>query len=239
MTHRTFDEMWPGGPKFLKSGAFPIGTDSVLLADFAGRSSHRRICDLGCGSGILSVMLLGSDARRTAVGIELLPEAAKTARENAEANGMAERFSVITGDLRAHRELAPAGGFDLTISNPPYFQTGSGASAATPERAAARSEGECTLEDVCTAAAYLTRWGGDFAMVHKPERLSEAMCALSAAGLEPKRLRFVHSRAGAAPSLFLIECRRGGHPGLKIEPPLIMTDGSGCDSDEVRRIYRR
>jgi len=37
----------------------------------------------------------------------------------------------------------------------------------------------------------------------------------------------------------LIEARRGGKPGLVIEPPLIMTDDNGAESEEIRRIYRR
>lgn len=70
---------------------------------------------------------------------------------------------------------------------------------------AARAETHCTLEDVCTAAAYLLRWGGSFCLVHKPERLADLLEALRAAALEPKRLRFVCSGAEDAPSLVLAE----------------------------------
>lgn len=76
-------------------------------------------------------------------------------------------------------------------------------------------------------------------MVHKPERLSEVMCCMSRVGLEPKRLRLVSPREGTAPNLILIEGKRGGKPGLKIEPPLILTDTNGGESAEVKRIYHR
>ena len=91
---------------------------------------------------------------------------------------------------------------------------------------------------ICAAAAWLLRTGGSFSLVHKPERLSEAFCTMSARGIEPKRLRTVHSRYDAAPSLVLIEGRRGGRPGLKIEKPLILTE-NGEESAEFRRIYHR
>ena len=103
----------------------------------------------------------------------------------------------------------------------------------------AREELTCTLSDMIEAARYLTRWGGRFCLVHKPERLSEVLCALSAGGLEPKRLRLVQNKPDAAPSLFLLECRRGARPSLVIEPPLILTDGNGGESDEIIRIYHR
>jgi tRNA1Val (adenine37-N6)-methyltransferase len=62
---------------------------------------------------------------------------------------------------------------------------------------------------------------------------------MSGAGLEPKRLREVCPRPGAAPSLILAEGLRGGKPGLVIEPPLTLRDEKGEESAEVRRIYRR
>ena len=54
-----YDDLWPGGPRFARSGAgFALGTDSVLLADFAAQRRARRIADLGCGAGVLTVLLL-------------------------------------------------------------------------------------------------------------------------------------------------------------------------------------
>ena len=49
MTQPEYDDLWPGGPRFVRSGAgFALGTDSVLLADFAAQRRARRIADLGC-----------------------------------------------------------------------------------------------------------------------------------------------------------------------------------------------
>ncbi|MBR0354726.1 MAG: hypothetical protein IJK35_05100, partial [Oscillospiraceae bacterium] len=64
-------------------------------------------------------------------------------------------------------------------------------------------------------------------------------CALTAHGLEPKRLRLVCHRADSAPSLALLEARRGGRPGLRIEPMLVLTDLDGGESAEYKRIYHR
>ena len=102
-----------------------------------------------------------------------------------------------------------------------------------------RSSRACAMQDICTAMAYLTRWGGSAALVHRPERLSELLCTLTAAGLEPKRLRTVAYKADAAPNLVLVEARRGGKPGLTVSPPLALCTPDGADSDEIRRIYHR
>ena len=219
-----FESLWPGGPVFRQAAHFRLGTDTVLLADFVKAEGRRHGIDLGCASGALMLLLLARAPRLRMTGIELAAEAAERARENMAANGLEGRSEIITGDLRAHRAL---------------FAAGSGLVSADPERAAARGELTCTLADICEAASFLCRTGGSVCLVHKPERLSELFCALTAAGIEPKRLRLVCPRPAAAPSLVLVEGRRGGHPGLVIEPPLLLRDTDGAESAELRRIYRR
>ena len=67
------------------------------------------------------------------------------------------------------------------------------------------------------AAAWLLRQGGRFFLVHRAERLCDLLCTLRASGLEPKRLRLVRSTSGKT-RLVLLEARRGGRPGLTVEP---------------------
>ena len=59
------------------------------------------------------------------------------------------------------------------------------------------------------------------------------------AALEPKRLRFVCSKPGAAPSLVLAEGCRGGRPGLTVEPPLLLRQADGSPTAELDAIYFR
>ena len=235
---QSYDELWPG-TRFVRGGSgFPLGTDAVLLADFAARGTVRRFANLGCGAGVILVLLAQAFPRAEGFGIEIQPEAADTARENAALNGVADRCEIRCGDLREVSDLPEAGAFDLVAANPPYFPVGSGYSAPEGSRRAAREERFCTLDDLCRAAARLTRWGGRFCVVHRPERLSELFVTLTRHGLEPKRLRTVCRTAEDAPALVLVEAQRGAKPGLTIERPLALYDADGADSDESRRIYR-
>lgn len=234
-----FDELWPGGPKFKQTPeAFPLGTDSVLLADFVNTARAKRILDLGCGAGVLTVLLAEKAPGAVIHGIDILPDSAAICRENLTANGL-DPSNIRTGDIREHRTLYDAGSFDLVVSNPPYFAAGSGYSAPNDTRAAARDERNCTLDNLCQAAGYLLKWGGLFALVHRPERLSALFCTLTQYGLEPKRLRMVQYRPESAPNLVLVEARRGGKSGLTVEAPLILSGIDGADSPEVQRIYHR
>ena len=185
------------------------------------------------------LLLLTRAPTLTMTGLEIVPEAAETARENLVLNHLSERSQIITGDIRGHRGLFAAGSFDLLVCNPPYFPPGSGALPGDQDRAAARTELLCSLEEICAAAGYLLKTGGRAFFVHRPERLAELFSRMAGAGIEPKRLRLVCKNAGSAPSLVLTEGRRGGRPGLVIEPALYLQNPDGSESAEYRRIYHR
>lgn len=234
-----YDEFWRGGPVFIHGKGFSIGTDAVMLYAFCKKIRAKKVCDLGCGSGVIGLLLAHQNPNVTVTGVEIQASSAETAAKNAELNSLSHRFSVINGDLREHRSILPAGGFDLVVMNPPYYPTGSGKTADIAEKAIARDERMCTLEDGCRAAAYAVKWGGRFCMVHKPERMAEVIYTMHNAGLEPKRIRFVHHSPSSPPNLVLIEAIRGGKPGITIEAPLVLTDGNGNDTPEIIDIYHR
>lgn len=235
-----FDELWRGGPRFTQTqDCFRLSTDSVLLADFANVGHARTCLDLGSGAGVLTMLLAAKAPTAEITGVEIQKDYADLSLLNIGENDLGGRVRIINADLREYRELFGAESFDLVVSNPPYFPENSGHTSPAEHRATARDERSCTLRDVCTAAHWALRWGGSFCLVHRPERLSEIFCTMTEAGIEPKRLRMVSFSAEKAPSLVLVEGRRGGNRGLAVERPLILTDADGGDSEEIRKIYHR
>jgi len=234
-----FEILWENGPRFYQAEHFKLGTDTVLLANFAGRCNAKKGIDLGCASGALGLLLLWNDPRLHMTGLEIVEDACRLAEKNMLENGLEERSRIVMGDIRRHRDYFPHAAFELVLANPPYFPYGSGAVSPDPQRAAARGEMLCTLEDICAAAAYLCKSGGSVCLVHKPERLSELFGCMTKQGIEPKRLRMVCHNASSAPNLVLVEGRRGGKPGLKVEPQLVLRNPDGSETEEIKSIYHR
>ena len=234
------DTLWPGGPRFIqRPPVFKLGTDAVLLAHFTNATRAARAVDLGAGTGVLAVLLANREPGLVVDCVDILPEAAELTAENVELNGLAGRIRSQQADIRDLKNVLKAGAYDLAVANPPYFPAGGGKRAKGDAIADARDEALCTIDDLCNAAAYLLRWGGRFSLVHRPERLGEVFVAMHRHDIEPKRLRTVTLTAAQAPNLILAEGRRGGNPGLIIEPPLILQDPTGGDSTEIKEIYRR
>ena len=212
------------------SGGFPLSTDSMVLADFGKLPKNASVLDLGSGCATLGLLLCARDPGCTVTGIELCENAHAAAVENIRRNRLGERLHSICGDLR-RIPIAP-GSWRGCVSNPPYFSGGERHSR-NPD---ARREDTCPPDALFAAAAKALCFGGDFFLVHKPEKLAQLCYEAAAHGLEPKRLRLVRHRPDAPVSLILLSCRKGGKPGLQLED-LNLFHSDGTPTADYKRIY--
>ena len=58
--------------------------------------------------------------------------------------------------------------------------------------------------------------------VYRPDRLTDLICAMREAKLEPKRATLVHADTESEPSMVLVEGRSGGGAGMLVTRPLII-----------------
>ena len=209
---------------------FPLSTDSMVLADFVRLPKNAAVLDLGSGCGTLGLLLCAREDSCTVTGIELDEIAHAAALENTRRNGLAQRLHSICGDLR--RIPIASGSFRVCVSNPPYFSGGERHSR-NPD---ARREDTCPPDALFAAASRSLCFGGDFFLVHKPEKLAQLCFEAAAHGLEPKRLRLVRHRPGSPVSLILLSCRKGGKPGLQMEE-LTLFHSDGTPTEDYKRIY--
>lgn len=216
----------------LCEGSFPLSTDSMCLAHFVRLPRQARVLDLGSGCGTLGLLLCSRDGNCTVTGLELSEHAHLEALENIRRNSLDRRMESICRDLRNISGFAATGSFDLCISNPPYF-TGGPASKAAP---LARRDDCCSIPELMASAAYALKYGGDFYLVHKPERLAELISAASANKLEAKRLCLVRHRKGSPAALVLLAFRKGAKSGLTLEE-WALHHANGTPTEIYKNIY--
>lgn len=203
----------------ISPGSFPLSTDTMALAGFVKLPRKARVLDLGSGCGSIGLLLCADWADCAVTGIEVDENAHAAAVHNIETNLLTARLNSICGDVNNICNLVPAGSFHCCVSNPPYFSSGP-QSQSLP---LARRDDGCTMDTLFQAAQWALKYGGDFFIVHRPERLAELCACAAAHKLEPKRLCLLRHKEDGPVSLILLQCRKGGKPGLLWEEAALFT----------------
>jgi tRNA1Val (adenine37-N6)-methyltransferase len=219
-----------------------FSVDDVVTAwrGTAARPDARRVLDLGCGIGsvgLTALWQLPDDA--TLVGVEAQAISADLARRTVALNGLADRVTVVHGDLR-DPEVVPAaarppGGFDLITGSPPYIPETDGIVPAHPQKAGARFELRGSVFDYAAAAARWLAPDGRFSFVMlaadpRTERAPEQ------AGLVVVERLDVTFRAGRPPHIAVLTCARADDPAARaprVTRSLTIRDEDGRETPEL------
>src|ERR1044071_2224500 len=230
----TMDALFNGRLTLYQSRpGYRFSLDALLLADFATIRSGDRVVDLGTGNGVVPLVLADLHPTIRVTGVELQRSLLERARRNVAANQLESRVEIIAGDVRRWGKIAAPASFDAAVCNPPYRRAGSGRLNPDAERQLARHEVSGGLQEFLAAAAFLLRAKGRMALVYPALRAVDLLAGMRHAGIEPKRLRLVHSFATAPASLLLAEGVKGGRGGLEVVGPLAIYRQGKEYSEEV------
>jgi len=215
---------------------YRFSLDPVILCDFALPATGQ-IIDLGCGCGIIPLLMARLNPASRLIGVELQGEMAELSRRNVELNGLVDRIAIVESDVHALAGKIPANSMDLVLANPPYRRRGEGKISPRAGRDLARHESSATLADFVAVAKRLVKTGGRICFIHHPERLAELMAVALASKLAPRRLRMVHGDVSAPARMFMIELLKGSRAALQVLPPLLIYGADGGYTDEMLGIY--
>lgn len=226
---------------FLKQdpNLFCFGTDAVLLANFSAKfiKPENTVIDLGCGNGIIPVLLTAKCKSDNIYGLELNPRCVKLANENIVLNNLQDRVRVFKGDIKSPPNELSSLSFDIVISNPPYIQYKDGVKNKNDHIASAKHEVFCTLKDVINCADKMLKFGGVFAMIHRTQRLSEVVSLMREYRIEPKEMIMIHPNKNKKSNLFLIKGMKGAGVWCDVLPPIYVYGEDGKYTKQLKEFY--
>jgi tRNA1Val (adenine37-N6)-methyltransferase len=216
---------------------YRFSIDAVLLSAFVRIKDGERVVDLGTGCGIIALIINHWHAPDVVYGVEIQPELARLARRNVRENSVDRTVRIVEADMTSPMLLRTIKAVDVVVCNPPYRRVGSGRINPDDQRAAARHEIHITLDKLLQTAKQMLRTAGRFVIIYPASRLSDLMASMRAHGIEPKQLRFVHSRRGDPARLVLAAGTRNARSGLQVDPPLYIYKKAGLYTGEVAAYF--
>lgn len=232
------DELQRNGYRIIQNPErFCFGMDAVLLSGFARAKKQERCLDLGCGNGIIPILMEAKTEGKHFTGLEIQPESADMAKRSVALNGLQDRIDIVEGDIKDASKIFGASSFHVVTTNPPYMTAQHGLTNLYEAKTIARHEVLCNLKDIIRESARLLMPGGRFYMVHRPFRLAEIISLMVQYRMEPKRMRLVYPYVDREPNMVLIEGLRGGKRRMTVEKPLIVYKEPGKYTDEIYDVY--
>jgi tRNA1Val (adenine37-N6)-methyltransferase len=238
MEEETADGILHGSLRiFQKKKGYRFSLDAILLSHFVLLKPKTSNIDLGCGSGIIMLILAGRFPHTIWTGVEIQEGLAALAQKNIQANGLEGRIKILCNDARTIKKILPANSFDSVIFNPPYRKLNSGRVNPLLEKAIARHEIQGSLKDFLQASKYLLKPGGRVFTIYPSKRLVELISLFRLCAIEPKRLKLVFSDNCSAAEFVLVEGRAGSQEELEIEQPLYVYDQDKKYTSEMSAIF--
>lgn len=198
---------------------YRAATDPVLLAAACPAKAGQSVLELGCGVGTAS-LCLRTRVHAQLTGVELQPNYAKLARQNAHEAGF--DMHVIDADLASLPADLRAKSFDHVILNPPYYGPGTASPDIGRDTAIREQTPLATWIDTA-----LRRAGpkGCITIIHLIERLGDVITLLNArAGL--LEIKPIAPREGKPARRFVLRAHKGRASRTVLHNPLVLHKGA-------------
>lgn len=238
MDEETVDEILDGSLRIRQSKrGYRFNLDSLILAHFVSLKARSVNMDLGCGNGVIALVLARRYRSTHWTGLEIQEGQASLSCQNVELNGLEKRVRIVLGDAREAKRNFAANSFDNVIFNPPYRKLSSGRINPLLEKAMARHEIKGSLAEFLSASKYLLKPSGRVFTIFPAKRMVELVVLFRKNKIEPKRMKLVFSNDACDAEFVLVEGRSGSGEELKIEPPLYIYEEAKKYTQEMKSVF--
>lgn len=213
-------------------------SDAVLLANLAKVKKGDVVADFGTGSGIIAVLIAAKTNAARIYALEKQKIMCELASKNVKYNNLEDKIEVVGGDIADAAKLLGKESVNVVVCNPPYFKKGSGAEREREEIALSRHESSCDLKGIIKSASDVLKWGGALYIVHKVDRMAEAIGYMQACALEVKRVTLVYPKADKSADVFIAEARKHGSTGMKLDE-LVVYEADGSMTARAKKLYSK
>ncbi len=219
-----------------------FGHDTILLAAATSARGGERIVDLGAGVGAAGLALATRFADVNVTLVDIDPDLADLAAENAKLNGLDHRVRSIALDVGAsEQEFAAeglaAGTIYRVLMNPPFNDPARHARSPDLARARAHQASWDTVVTWTATAARLLLADGILTLIWRAEGLGQMLGALER-GFGAVTVLPVHPRESAPAIRVLVRAVKGSGGPLALLPGFVLNDEAGRPTPQAEAVLR-
>ena len=213
---------------------FSFGIDAVLLTEYGKMKKDKVLCEIGAGTGFISMAAYYKYGLRKVYGVEIQKENCNLFHKSVLENGLEGKVVPVCKNIKDFSLGQDS--LDYVISNPPYYKEGSGLKNKDGQDYLSRYEVKMKLEDLFIFGKKNLKVGGVLYIIHRPHRLVDLLSQGRQHGLEPKEMVPVNSRVGQEAKMVLLKYIKGGKEGFKVKKAFSLYEGNEY-CGEVKKFY--
>jgi len=215
------------------TSGYCYNSDSIFLYDFISTFKPKgALFDVGCGVGILS-LLLSRDFNIDTHIIDKQEKMLNYATHNFLLNNL--KVKSYLGDFT---QLVCEEKFDYIISNPPFYDTAVNQSE-NMELNIARYAHHLPIEVFIAKVKKLLKPRGYFIFCYDAKQIDILLYHLTVYGINVEKIQFVYSKINRVSKLVMIAARMGSKSMTDVLPPFIVFDDENVYRQEAQNAFSR
>ncbi|MBO5229255.1 MAG: methyltransferase domain-containing protein [Clostridia bacterium] len=190
---------------------YKLSSDAVALGNFVQCRKSDVVFDIGCGTGVLTLLIAFNHQPQKMVSIDINADAVKQLEKNLAINQeqlSATNFTVLHGDARQLHKLLNNQTADVIVCNPPYFNTGK--KPLNEHKNLARHDDTLSLNDLATLCTKNVKYGGIVYFCYPASQIAKAITIFENNNFRIKEIKFLTNQKGVYLAIFRAK-KGGGH----------------------------
>lgn len=218
------------------SKGYRVSEDALILTWFAKPNPRDLVLDVGAGCGVIAFGLAIKNPSVHLVGLEIQDGLVGRAQRGVKLNDLSSRVFVVKGDLRNSDSFFRRDVFDMVVSNPPYYQSGSGRVSLMSEKAVSRHQIMMPLADLFMVSSRLLKPCGKLCLIYPAKGAHQLDKAAEASRMIINRKMWIRTQEEAEPVLLCVEAHKSNSHQNLIEDTICLYDSNGTRTLQAEAI---